>query len=135
MTDFLSGFTVDMVSQLDRDTSTALATIREWRNSFVCINRVPLNILSLIPAHLSSQMDPLRASFVCRRWRRTFLQHTPLWSQLYPIRGEVYLKTLLERAKGSTLDIFTTLADHVSTITQLLPHTKQMRHLDFVYSR
>ena len=42
-------FTLDAVSQLDRDIPTALATIREWKNSFVPINRVPSEVLSLIP--------------------------------------------------------------------------------------
>ena len=48
-------FTPDEISQLDRDTSTALSIIREWRNSFAAVNRVPLDVLSLIPAHLPSQ--------------------------------------------------------------------------------
>ena len=57
------------------DVSTALAAIREWRNSFVPINRIPLEVLSLIPTHISSQKDRFRSTFVCRRWHRTFLQH------------------------------------------------------------
>ena len=60
-TDFISSFTFDMVSQLDRDTLTALAAIREWRNSFVRINRIPLDILFLIP-HPSLFLDPRRTA-------------------------------------------------------------------------
>jgi hypothetical protein len=80
---FWDSFTLDTISQFDQDTSTALATIREWRNSFISINRVPLDVLSLIPAHLSSNRDVFCASFVCRHWRRTFIQHAALWSRLY----------------------------------------------------
>jgi len=126
-------FTSDEVFKLDQGTSTAFATVRGWRNSFISINRIPSDILSLIPTHLSSQKDRLRASFVCRRWRRIFLQHGALWSQLYLSKGEVYVKTLLERAKGSPLDVFASYVDPVSTITLLVPHAKQIRHLDFVY--
>ena len=55
--------TLDVVSQLDRDTSTALAAVRGWRNSFAHINRIPMDALSLIPLYLT-QKDRLRATFV-----------------------------------------------------------------------
>ena len=71
-------FALDEVSKLAQGTSAAPATIREWINSFTHINRVPFDILALIPTYLPSQMDRLRATFVCRRWRKTFLQYPPL---------------------------------------------------------
>ena len=89
-----------------------------------------MDVLSLIPTHLS-QRDRFRASFVCRHWRRTFLHNAALWSQLYLSKGEVYIKTLLERAKGSALDITTYFADPVGTIGLLSSYTKQIRFLDF----
>jgi hypothetical protein len=129
--DFCISFTFDQVSRLDQDASTALATIREWRNSFTPINRVPLDILSLIPTHLSSQRDRLCASFVCRHWRSTFLQRAELWSQLYLSKGEDYVKTLLERAKGSALDVTVGYRVPVDTMTLLSLHTKQFKRLCF----
>ena len=127
--------TFDQVCQLDQDTSIALATVREWRNSFIHINRVPLEILSLVPTHLSFQDDRFLASFVCRHWRRAFLRHAALWSQLYLSVGEVYVKTLLERVKGSALDIFASSMDDVNTIRLLLPHTEQIKSLNLADSR
>ena len=118
-------------SQLDRDISTALRTTREWRNSFVRINRIPLGVLSLIPTHLSSQKDRFRASFVCRHWRRTFLQHAVLWSRLRLSNGEVYVKTMLERAKGSALNIITNSIQPDGTVTLLLPHSTQSEYIYF----
>jgi len=111
-----------------------LADIREWRNSFVPINRVPLDILSLISTHLPSQKGRFRVTFVCRHWRRTFLQQAALWSELNLPKGEVYAKTLLERAKGSPLGVFTRHGDPVSVIKLLTPHTKQIRHLEFLHN-
>jgi hypothetical protein len=50
---------------------------------------------------------------------------------LYLSNGEVYVKTLLERAKGSALDITTKVLDPVGAIALVPPHAKQIRHLDF----
>jgi len=128
--DFTCRFTLDEVSELNRDASAALATIREWMNSLASINRLPLDILSLIPTHLASQNDRFRATFVCRHWRRTFLQNATLWSRLYLSKGEVYVKTLLKRAKGSPLTILASRVDPVDTVVLLLPHTKQIANLE-----
>ena len=106
-------------------------TIREWKNSLVPINRVPLDVLSLIPTHLPSQNDLFRATFVCRHWRRTFLQNAGLWSCLRLSKGEVYVSALLERAKGSPLTILASFKDPVDIETLLLPHTKQIAGLEF----
>jgi hypothetical protein len=89
-----------------------------------------VDVLSLIPTHLP-QRDRFRASFVCRHWRRTFLHNAALWSQLYLSKGEIYVKTLLERAKGSALDITAYHADPVGIIGLLSSYTKQIRFLDF----
>jgi hypothetical protein len=129
--DFLCSFTFDQVSQLDHDASTVLAGIREWKNSFAPINRLPFDVLSLIPTYLSSHNDRLRASFVCRQWRRTFLQRGDLWSELILSKDEVYVKTFLERSNGSALDIFTRYWDPAVTWKLLSAHTEQIRRLNF----
>lgn len=131
-TDSLFSFTSDQVSQLDQDTSIALATIREWRNSFIPINRIPFDVFSLIPTHLSSQKDRLHVSSVCRHWRRTFLRRAELWSKLFLSNGEDYVKTFLERAKGSELDIIIDRDVPVHTMALLSSNTRQMRSLDFL---
>ena len=129
--DHLRRFTLDTVSQLERDVLTALAAVREWKNSFVPINRIPLDILFLIPTHLSSHKDRFRASFVCRHWRRTFLQYGALWSQLFLTKGKDYVTTFLERAKGSALEVITDHEVPLGTTTLLLPHVQKIRRLDF----
>ena len=124
-------FTFDEVSQFDKDITIALATVREWRNSFIPINRIPLDILAHIPTHLLSHNDRLHTSSVCRRWRRTFLQHAELWSELFLSKGQVYLKTLLERAKGSALDVFIDSIVPVNTMELLSTRSGQIKRLDF----
>ena len=126
---------MDEILELNRDASAALATIREWMNSFVPINRVPLDVLSLIPTHLTSQKDRFRVTFVCRHWRRTFLQTATLWSHLSLSKGGVYVKTLLERAKGSPLSILASGSGPVDTLMLLAPHAKQIAELEFTNNR
>lgn len=130
--DFPHSYSLDRIVQLDRDTSSALAAIREWRNSFVPINRIPLDVLSLIPTYLEYKKDRFRATFVCRHWRRTFLGYGALWSTLFLEKGEDYVKTILERVKESPLDI--TIGEDVPIdrmISLLSPHTRQIRRLKF----
>ena len=133
--DFDYSFTLDEVSQLDRDTSVALANVREWRNSFIPVNCIPLDVLSLIPTHLASQADRLRASFVCRHWRRTFLHRADLWSEVFLSKGKSYVNTLLERAKGFSLDVIIDTPASEDTLIPLSPYIKQIRCLDFVHAR
>ena len=123
------------MSRLCQDTSTALATICEWRNSFIPINRVPLEILSLIPVNLSLQ-DRFRASFVCRHWRRTFIQRAKLWSKLSFLTGqsEAYLETILERAKGAGLDITVGFATPATSMALLSSRAEQIKHVSFPYN-
>jgi len=129
--DFPCSFTLDEIAEINQNTSIALATIREWMNSSVPINRLPVDVLSLIPTYLSSQNDRFSATFVCRHWRRTFLQYATLWSHLCLSKGEVYVKTLLERAKGSPLSILVGCMVPVGVIRLLPPYTKQIADLEF----
>ena len=128
--DIPSSFSLDKVSQFDRDASATLATIREWKNSLVPVNRIPVDILSLVPTHLNRQGDRFRASFVCRHWRRTFVQYGELWTQLFLSKGEAYTKTLLSRAKGSALDIIVGSVGSASTLTLLSSRCKRIRSLN-----
>ena len=133
--DLPCSFTLDEVLELNRDVSAALTTIHEWINSFVPINRLPTDVLSLIPTHLTSQNDRFRSTFVSRHWRRTFLQYAALWSHLDLSKGEVYMKTLLERSKGSPLSVLASGVDSVGTLMLLLPHTKQIADIEFTNNR
>ena len=111
-----------------------MASIREWENAFVPVNRIPTDILSLIPTHLSSQKDRFRAASVCRHWRGALLKRGALWSQLFLKKGEEYVSTLLERAKGSELDIVTGHNAPLGTVALVSPHAQQIVYLEFVFN-
>ena len=123
---------MEAVSQLDRDASTALATIREWRNSFVHVNHIPADVLSLIPTHLPTQKDRFRAASVGRHWRGVLLRDGALWSQLFLKKGEECVSTLLERAKGSALEVITDCDAPVGTTALIAPRAQQIVYLEFM---
>ena len=125
---------MEAVSQLDRDASSVLATIREWKNSFAFINRIPTDIISLIPTHLASQKDRFHAASVCRHWRRVLLKNGTLWSQLFLVKGEDCVSTLLERAKGSPLDIIAHRHPSASTVALISSRSQQIECLEFSQS-
>ena len=83
--------------------------------------------------HLPALSDRLRVTFVCRHWRRAFLQHSTLWSQLHLTGwiGQPLVKTLLGRVKGSPLDITLNYYESpVYDLTLLSPLTQQIRSLE-----
>ena len=133
--DHLCSFTLDVVSQLHRDISIPLATVYELKNSFALANRIPMDILSLIPTHLTSQKDRFSAASVCRHWRGVLLKRATLWSQLFLGNGADYASTLLERAKGSALDIIVDSKAPVGTIPLISPRAQQIRYLEFARGR
>ena len=126
-----------MISQLDQGMSTALANIREWRNTFVPINRLPLDVLSLISTHLGGDGDIVSISSTCRHWRNTFTQHAALWSELNLSlkRTSIFVRTRLERAKGSPLDITTAGFSRDNILALLSARSQQFRSLDFIHDR
>ena len=83
--------------------------------------------------HLASLGDRLRVTFVCRHWRRTFLQHATLWSQLH-LTGRMdrlLVRTLLGRVKGSPLDITANYnRSPIHYVTLLSPFAQQIRSLE-----
>jgi len=83
--------------------------------------------------HLASLGDRLRVTFVCRHWRRTFLQYATLWSQLRLTEGMDFLLlyTLLGRVKGSPLDITANYYKSPIHYRSLLPpFAQQIRSLE-----
>ena len=57
-----------------------------------------------------------------------------LWSRLFLGKGDLYVKTLLERAKGSALEIITECNIPIGTITRLSPYARQIRDIQLLNS-
>jgi F-box-like len=132
---YLSRYTFEIVSQLDQEASTVAAAIREWRNSFLPINRFPPEVLALIPSHLPYQLDLIRLCSVCRYWRRTFINHAVLWSKftLTLDVGAICITTWLQRARTSPLEIISTGTEGADTLALLRPYVRQFGSLSLLH--
>ena len=61
-----------------------LSLIRSVKNSFAPINRIPPEVLLLIPDYDNDDMDQglITLTHVCRGWRDMFISRSSLWTQL-----------------------------------------------------
>ena len=88
---------------LERDALGVLALVRSLKNSFAPINRIPPEVLSLIPDYFhEDDMDEglLDLTHTCRGWREVFISHSSLWTKLnFANLDET--RTLIQHSKSS----------------------------------
>lgn len=90
---------------LESDTLEVLRLVQSVKNTFVSINWIPPEILSLIPDYLNNEgADLVTLTHVCRSWRDIFTSRSSLWASLNCTNVR---KTLayIERSKSIPLDI------------------------------
>ena len=93
---------------LEQDALDVLQLIRSWRNRLAPINKVPPEILTLVPDFLDGNDGKdegvIALTHVCRAWREAFTTRSSLWTDLYcvdPDKSEVYL----ERSKPVPINL------------------------------
>ena len=77
------------------------------KNTFAPINKIPQEVLSLIPDYWedSSRDEGLiKLTHICRSWREVFTLYPSLWTRLDCISADK-VRTYIERSKSSPLDI------------------------------
>ena len=79
------------IAALERDTSKVLAMLRSMLNAFAPINRIPPDVLSLIPDYWErlcyqdwrdTDRDVVSLTHVCHGWREIFTSRSSLWTRL-----------------------------------------------------
>lgn len=81
--------------------------VRSVRNNFAPINRIPPEVLSLIPDHLCScHMDEgiIALTHVCQGWRELFISRSSLWTSL-DCTNVGKTRVYIERSKTSPVGI------------------------------
>jgi len=82
--------------------------IRSIKNTFAIANKVPPEVLSLIPDHWEDGDKDnalIVSTHVCRRWREIFILRPSLWTRM-DCRNVEKTKVYIERSKNSSLEIY-----------------------------
>ena len=86
------------MNTLERDALEALDLIRFVKNSFAPVNRIPPEVLSLIPEYDDDDDDDDRG------WRDTFIPRSSLWIQL-DFKNVDKTRTYIQHLKSSPLEL------------------------------
>jgi len=94
---------------LEQDVFEILHLIRSWRNTIAPINRIPPEILSLIPDFLDvgeGGGDVIALTHVCRAWRGVFTSRPALWVDIdLDSMGEDQALVYLERSNSFPINL------------------------------
>ena len=111
--------------------SSISASVRQLKNSFIPINRLPPEVLALVPTFRESERDLIRATAVCRHWRRSLIYTPSLWTKIACSKRErthaftPHVQAYLERFGSVPIDVqiharaFRLLACHTGRISSL----------------
>jgi len=106
---------------MELETNHALSTIHSSMNTFSKINRLPPEVLALIPFFLAYK-DLIVATHVCRHWRNILTASPPLWSSLdNEFMDENLVATYMDRCGGTPLDV-----SFSSELTKNVPFLKKL---------
>jgi len=122
---------------MELEAKHALSTIHFSMNTFPTINRLPPEILALIPSFLTSYRDLVYTTHVCRHWRKTIIASPPLWSSLdNEAMHRDLVATYMDRCGGTPLDVtFSSGSDkNAPFLEKIVLHSSHIRkiHLPFL---
>jgi hypothetical protein len=107
-------------------TQAIWMSVRYLQNSFAPVNRLPPEVICLIPSSFRSKRDLINATAVCRHWRNALLSSPDLWcdvdcsGSLGP-RRECMFRECLQRSRSAPLNVRLTSVRYLPDITPHLP--------------
>jgi len=117
---------------MELEAKRALATIHVSMNTFPKINRLPPEVLALIPSFLTSSEDLITTTHVCRHWRKTITASPPLWSTLdNDTMHENLVAAYMDRCGGTPLDVSFSpvLTKDLQFLVKLVQHSSHIRKM------
>jgi len=81
--------------------------VRSIKNAFAPVNRIPPEILSLIPDYCEANDELIKLTHVCHHWRTTFISRASLWTSLDCMNLD-QTSTYIQRSGVAPLKIFLT---------------------------
>ena len=106
---------------------------RSTKNTFAPINRIPPEVLSLIPEYCKTYEELVTLTHVCRSWRETFISRASLWTTLDCTNFE-QTRVYLERSRASPLKIRVgkdSTASSDDAFLLMIPHISRLKTLVF----
>ena len=92
---------------LERDALEVLSLTRFLKNSLAPVNRIPHDVLSLIPYYCAkdyADRSLITLTHVCRGWRETFTARSSLWTRLDFLNIDK-TRTYIQRSKSAPLHV------------------------------
>ena len=118
---------VFQVDAFEREVLDVLSLIRSWRNRFAPINRIPPEVLTLIPDFWDGgkkEKATITLTHVCRVWREMFASRSSLWTNFNCADAEK-TRVYLERSKSSPINLRLDRKDGLfphDPFLQIVPH-------------
>ena len=103
-------------------------------NAHSSINRLPPEVLALIPYSFDSYRVIVRATHVCRHWRNTFIAFPRLWSSLDSTMHEDLVTAFVGRCGAAPLDVTLSsqkLLQGIPFLKRLAPRSAHIRKMCF----
>ena len=98
---------VFQVDILEQDAFEVLHLVRVWKNMLAPINKIPPEILTLIPDFWDMDgrdQDTITLTHVCRTWREVFVSRPSLWTD-FDCLDEEKTRTYIECSKFSPISL------------------------------
>ena len=124
-------FDLTQIDQVMSRLSSISANVHQFKNALVPINRLPPEVLALVPTFRGSEQDLINATAVCRHWRRTFISTPDLWTEIVSFGQEdsqvstPHVQAYLERSGSVPIDVqtfahaFRLFSPHIDRISSL----------------
>jgi hypothetical protein len=122
------------VDALERDALQVLSLIRSTKNTFALINKMPLDVLTLVPHYWEdSNRDKnlIKLTHVCHSWRVVFTSHPSLWTRLDCTNIDK-TRVYIERSRSFPLEVSLDgvySAPYSETLPLVLPHINRLEAL------
>jgi len=104
------------IAILEKDVFEVLRLIRVRKNMLAPINKIPPEILALIPDFWDTcvrDQDVIALTHVCRAWREVFVSRSSLWTN-FDCLDEEKTRVYFERSKSSPINLSLDLSEGIS---------------------
>ncbi|KAF9785772.1 hypothetical protein BJ322DRAFT_739869 [Thelephora terrestris] len=122
---------LENVLELEAMVHSVLLDVRSWVNTFSPVNRLPPEVLSLIPTflhHKRSRRSLIKWSQVCRYWRNTFTSNPALWTH-FGCKDLARTDAFIQRSKLSPIHVRLSPEFSLQSFSALIPHIDRLESL------